>query len=132
MVGGHELLRLRGSGQNGAGGTWRTAALLDEGHYEFNGLARTRGDVDPRRSASGVMLRISGETRTEGMGTADDWKTFRYEFDVRGRENVELVCEFRGPPGGVGEFDTASMRLMRKGPEAKEGEKSGGIAEQPR
>jgi len=132
MVGGHELLRLRGSGQNGAGGTWRTAVLLDEGHYEFSGLARTRGDVDPRRSASGVMLRISGETRTEGMGTADDWNTFRYDFDVRGRENVELVCEFRGPPGGVGEFDAASMRLMRNAPGAKEAEKSGGIAGQRR
>jgi hypothetical protein len=78
------------------------------------------------------MLRISGETRTEGMGTADDWKMFRYEFDVRGRENVELVCEFRGPPGGVGEFDAASMRLMRNAPVPKEGEKSGGIAGQRR
>src|SRR2546421_3312975 len=131
MVGGHELLRLRGSGQNATGGSWRVAVLLDEGHYEFSGLARTRGEADPRLSASGVMLRISGETRTEGLAMAEDWKTLKYEFDVRGAENVELVCEFRGPPGGVGEFDVASMRLTRKGA-AKEGDKTGRIAGQRR
>jgi hypothetical protein len=131
MVGGHELLRLRGSGQNGTGGSWRTAVLLDEGHYEFSGQARTRGEADPRLSASGVMLRISGETRTEGLAMAEDWKTFKYEFDVRGAENVELVCEFRGSPGGVGEFDASSMRLTRKGA-AKEGERRAGATRQLR
>ncbi len=39
--------------------------------------------------------------------------------DVRGAQSVELICEFRGPPGGVGEFDTASLRLTRKGSESK-------------
>jgi hypothetical protein len=39
----------------------------------------------------------------------------RYAFDVRGLEDVELVCEFRGPKG-AGEFDSGSLRLVRKGP----------------
>lgn len=115
MAGGHELLRLRGSGRNGTGGSWRSAVILDEGHYEFTAEARTRGQVDENLAESGVLLRISGETRTNGIGLSDDWKTFKYEFDVRGMENVELVCEFRGPPGGVAEIDAASMRLTRKG-----------------
>jgi hypothetical protein len=115
MVGGRELLRLRGTGADGAGGSWRAAVMLDEGHYVFSGLARTRGQVDQNLAASGVLLRISGENRMEGIGLAEDWKTFSYEFDVRGRDSVELVCEFRGPPGGVGEFDAGSMRLTRKG-----------------
>ena len=39
-------------------------------------MARTRGEADPRLSASGVMLRISGETRTEGLAMAEDWPTY--------------------------------------------------------
>jgi hypothetical protein len=61
------------------------------------------------------MLRISGETGTEGLAlSADEWKTLSYTFDVGGHESVELVCEFRGTPGGVGEFDAASLRLVKK------------------
>jgi hypothetical protein len=88
---------------------------LDPGHYEFTGLARTRGEVDTKRKASGVMLRISGENGTDGLTLSDnEWKTITYTFDVRGKESMELVCEFRGPPGGVGEFDAGSLRLIRK------------------
>ncbi len=39
-----------------------------------------------------------------------------YEFDVRGVEDVELVCEFRGLAQTSGLFDPSSMRLIRKGP----------------
>jgi hypothetical protein len=94
---------------------------LDPGHYQFTGLARTRGQIDPNRRASGVILRISGESGTDGLTLTDsEWKTMTYSFDVRGKESVELVCEFRGPPGGVGEFDAASMRLTRKESATKE------------
>jgi spore coat protein H len=120
MMAGHEILRLRGAAGDGAGGSWRTLVQLDAGQYRFTGLARTRGDVDPNRSASGVMLRISGETGTDGLSLTDnEWKTINYTFEVRGHESLELVCEFRGPPGGVGEFDASSLRLTRKAPPAK-------------
>ncbi len=115
MMGGHEMLRLRGTAGDGAGGSWRTLVQLDAGHYQFTALARTRGDVDANRAASGVMLRVSGETATGGLALTDnEWKTISYSFDVRGKESVELVCEFRGPPGGVGEFDGTSLRLVKK------------------
>jgi hypothetical protein len=64
------------------------------------------------------MLRISGETSIEGLTVAKQWQTITYEFDVRGIEEVELVCEFRGP-AGMGEFDLDSMKLTRKGAAAK-------------
>ena len=65
------------------------------------------------------MLRVSGERATDGIALSDEWKTLAYSFDVRGVETVELVCEFRGPPGGVGEIDAASLRLVRKEPASK-------------
>jgi hypothetical protein len=104
------------TGTAAAGGTWRAGVLLEAGHYEFTGLARTRGaTADPQGPAVGAMLRISGETRTDFLTTAnDDWKTLTYSFDVTGLEQVELVCEFRGPAGAVCEFDTASLALTRK------------------
>jgi spore coat protein H len=106
-----------GSGGGVPGGTWRAAVLLNEGHYEFSGLARTKGaaGVGNEAPATGVMLRISGETSTDGLGVARDWREFRYGFDVRGVESVELVCEFRGPAEATGEFDLGSMRLTRTG-----------------
>jgi hypothetical protein len=65
------------------------------------------------------LLRVSGETGTDGIALADDWKEFNYSFDVQGVQSVELVCEFRGPPGGVGEIEAASLRLIRKEPGTK-------------
>jgi len=117
VLAGREMLRLRGTIGDGAGGSWRTIVQLQPGHYEFTGQARTRGEADPRRSASGVLLRTSGDSNTDGITLSDDWKTITYAFDVRGLESIELVCEFRGPPGGVGEFDATTLRLIRKSPE---------------
>ena len=119
VLNGRELLRLRGTIANGAGGSWRTIVQLQAGHYDFTGQARTRGEVDANRSASGVVLRISGDNKTDGITLSEDWKTVSYSFDVRGAQSVELICEFRGPPGGIGEFDAASLRLTRKGTESK-------------
>ena len=75
------------------GGSWRTIVQLQAGHYEFTGQARTRGQVDPNRSASGVVLRMSGDNKTEGVTLSEDWKTLSYSFDVRGAQSVELICE---------------------------------------
>jgi hypothetical protein len=117
--GGRTVLRVSGAGGTGAGGTWRTTALLDAGRYEFIGEARTRGvapnDPNANETPTGVMLRISGETKTEGIALTDQWKQFRYPFEVKGVEDVELVCEFRGPPGAMAEFDVNTMKLVRAG-----------------
>ena len=121
MLDGREVMRIAGGGYAGpgtaaAGGSWRTKVFLDEGHYEFSGQARTKGVTAAAGNGKtpGVMLRISGETSTDGLTVAKQWQTISYEFDVRGIEEVELVCEFRGP-GGMGELDLDSMKLTRKG-----------------
>ena len=110
----HDVLRVDGGGALESSGAWRTTLFLDTGHYEFTGMARTAGRADAK-GTNGVMLRISGERSTNGIALPREWKTLNYEFDVRGLEDVELVCEFRGGHGW-GEFDARSLQLVRKGP----------------
>jgi len=110
---GRDVLRVTGNGP-GSSGAWRTILFLDEGHYEFTGLARTEG-MTGAEETNGVILRISGERSTHGIAINEEWTALSYPFDVRGLEDVELVCEFRGPRGS-GEFDAGSLRLLRKGP----------------
>lgn len=113
-----ELLSVTGGGEVSAGGTWRTALFLDEGHYEFTGLVRTQG-LAGAKGIRGVMLRVSGETKTDAFVASEDFKTLAYSFDVRGVEQVEFVCEFRGPEGSC-EIDASTLRLVRKGPPTKD------------
>ena len=96
-------------------GAWRTMVLLDAGHYEFTGLARTENLPPNAPGTNGVLLRISGERSTQGIAIPADWAKLNYEFDVRGIMDVELACEFRGPEG-TGMFDLGTLRLIRKGP----------------
>jgi hypothetical protein len=56
------------------------------------------------------------------LTVSDEWKDLSYTFEVRGTEQVELVCEFRSAVGGMGEFDAGSMRLIRKKSEKPERE----------
>ena len=109
-----EVLRVESGGATESSGAWRTTLFLDAGHFEFTGMARTEGSTSTK-GTNGVMLRISGERSTNGIAISREWKTLNYEFDVRGLEDVELVCEFRGEQGW-GEFDARSLRLVRKGP----------------
>lgn len=113
---GREILRVTGSGAESSG-AWRTTLFLNQGLYEFTGQARTSGVADIS-GTNGVILRISGERSTKGIAITDAWKPLSYEFGVNGIDNVELVCEFRGR--GSGEFDAASLRLLRKRPGSKE------------
>jgi spore coat protein H len=112
-----ETLSVTGGGDSSAGGTWRSNLFLDEGHYEFTGRVRTEGLANAK-GIRGVMLRVSGETKTNGFTAPADWKTLTYAFDVRGLEQVEFVCEFRGPEGTC-EIDASTLRLTRKGPASK-------------
>lgn len=113
MVAGRPVFNIA-SGGPGSSGAWRTTVLLERGHYEFSGQGRTEGITADLPGTNGVILRISGERSTEGIAIAGDWKTLSYEFDVNGVEDVELVCEFRGPQGS-GYFDVNTLRLVRKG-----------------
>ena len=96
-------------------GAWRTAALLDEGHYEFTGLARVENLPANAAGTNGVILRVSGERSTMGIAQPADWSKLSYEFDVRGLMDVELICEYRGPEG-TGSFDASTLKLIRTGP----------------
>jgi len=110
-----DLLSISSRPTEGSGG-WRTTVLLETGHYEFTGRAHTDGlSASSLKATNGVMLRVSGERSTKGLTVSDDWKALRYEFDVRGIEDVELICEFRGR--GTGFFDVQSLRLARKSAE---------------
>jgi len=112
-----QIYNIIGGGDISAGGTWRSDVYVDEGHYEFTAKVRTEGLANSK-GIRGVMLRVSGETKTNGFETPADWKTLTYAFDVRGLEQVEFVCEFRGPEGAC-EIDASTLRLTRKGPPSK-------------
>jgi spore coat protein CotH len=126
VVDGREVLRLSGGG-GGTGGSWRTTVLLEAGQYEFTGMARTRGAIDVRRGVAGVMLRISGETSTDGLTVSDEWKSLSYPIEVSGEQEIVLVCEFRSSAGGMGEFDASTLRLVRKQAGAKAPKKRQGL-----
>jgi hypothetical protein len=112
VVDNREVLQVLSRGPETVG-SWRTLLLLEEGRYEFTGRARTEGFATAdANSTDGVILRISGEQFPESS-MSSDWTTLRYEFEVHGIEDVELVCEFRGARG-MGTFDPGSMRLVRK------------------
>ncbi len=113
VAGQREVLRVDSGGAPESSGAWRTTVFLDAGHYEFTGMARTEARSDAK-GTNGVMLRISGERATNGIAITREWRSLNYEFDVRGLEDVELVCEFRGSQGW-GEFDARSLQLVRKG-----------------
>lgn len=111
------LLRVTANGQ-ASSGAWRTTVFLDQGRYDFTGRARTRGVAAVPGATNGVLLRISGERATSGIAITEDWKPFSYTFEVRGLEDVELVCELRAPEGQA-EFAADSLRLLRHGPPQK-------------
>ena len=111
MQGDRQILRITGRG-TGSTGAWRSTVLLGSGRYEFTGLARTEGVTAQPDMTNGVLLRMSGERSVEGITISEEWKPLRYEFEVRGVEDVELVCEFRGAQGS-GWFDVNTMRLNR-------------------
>ena len=114
VVDNRQTLQVNSRGPDSSG-AWRTTLFLDQGHYEFTGLARTEGlTAADAKGTNGVILRISGERSIKGIAITDEWKTLRYEFEVRGIEDVELVCEFRGARGS-GFFDAGSLRLLRPG-----------------
>ena len=109
---GRQLLQVHGRGA-ASSGAWRTLVLLDEGRYEFSGLGRV-AEIIHGATNTGVLLRVSGERSPAGLSTNTNWTLLRYEFDVHGIANTELVAEFRGAKG-TGTFDIGAFKLTRKG-----------------
>jgi hypothetical protein len=111
VVGGAELLKVQAHGVESSG-TWRTQALLEDGRYVLTVRARTEGfDAASATGTNGLILRKSGDKNSPGT-VSSKWTTLRFEFQIGGIEDVELICEFRGNQGS-GLFDPASIRLMR-------------------
>jgi spore coat protein H len=108
---GKDLLQVL-AGNGDSTGSWRASVLLESGSYIVSGDARVQG-LSNTTGTNGVIIRASGERSTKGISINPEWKNFRYEFEVRGIEDVELVCEFRGPEG-LGEFDVSTLKLSRK------------------
>lgn len=109
---GRDVLQVGITGNSWTSGSWRKLILLEAGHYELSGVARAM-NIPAGATNSGVIFRVSGERDSVGLVTNADWTPLRYEFEVPGLINVELVCEFRGP-SGVGMFDASSLTLRRK------------------
>ncbi len=109
---GRQVLQVHGRG-TASSGAWRTLVLLGEGHYEFTAIARAVGTLNTATN-TGVILRVSGERSPAGLSTNANWTPLRYEFDVHGIANTELVAEFRGAQG-TGSFDLVGFKLRRKG-----------------
>jgi hypothetical protein len=82
--------------------------LLEAGRALPGRIDATKIDPD----ADGVNLRMSGEKLPKSSISAE-WTTLKYEFEVLGIQDVELVCEFRGAEG-IGMFDPSSMKLIRR------------------
>ncbi|HWN94427.1 MAG TPA: CotH kinase family protein [Methylomirabilota bacterium] len=111
---GKQLLQVRARGNMPSSGAWRRTVLLEKGHYELSAVARAEG-INHSATNTGVILRVSGERSTKGLSTNASWTPLRYEFDVHGIANAELICEFRGAQGS-GYFETSTLKLTRKGP----------------
>lgn len=105
-------IRARGDGEFSSG-AWRMTVLLEPGHYVMTGMAKAVG-VSQTATNTGVIMRISGSRSLRGLTTNGNWTPLRYEFDVDGISNKELVCEFRGEEGS-GVFDLNTLKLARKG-----------------
>jgi hypothetical protein len=96
--------------------SWRTAVVLEEGKYRFQGIARAAQVValtNKVERGNGAGLRLSGDKRTQQLIGDVAWTPLEHEFQViAGGEDKELICELRASQGEVW-FDAASLRLVR-------------------
>jgi hypothetical protein len=88
--------------------SWRAQVYLTRGWYRFEGLART--DL----SSGSARLRISGDTRSVGIGgSSSQWRPLAHDFEVRDASmDIEFVCELNALQGDVW-FDLDSLRVRR-------------------
>lgn len=100
----------------GEASSWRLRLPLPAGRFRFEGLARVKDATSPASpTGQGAGLRISGstESRQHYLKGSTGWEKLTFEFDVpSNQQEVDLVCELRGPKGEAW-FDTESLRLVR-------------------
>jgi len=101
--------------------SWRTAARLGPGRYQFEGRAKIAG-VKPLTygKRQGAHLRIGGRpapsqvAEREGTFCGDSsWRLLAAPFEITSAsEDVEFICELRASAGEVW-FDAGSLRVKR-------------------
>jgi hypothetical protein len=95
-------------------GSWRSAAFLEPGLYQFVGKAKLEGfDPAAEEERSGIALRISGRYVPSMVTAAPDWTIIQYDFTLADADWVELVCELRATQG-TARFDRDSLRILRR------------------
>ena len=97
-----------------AAASWRTTAVLNQGHYRFEGRVRATG-FRPLSCGirQGAVLRIGGDRPPlTPRPPTSSWQALSTEFAVQGRpQEIEFICEWRASAGDVW-FDTASLRVV--------------------
>jgi len=95
--------------------SWRTAARLERGKYQFRGKVAAI-DVKPLPFAkvSGPGIRVSGVSRTSQVDCmSNGWNEIEFPFEVQSeRQDVEFIAELRASAGEAW-FDLAAMEVMR-------------------
>lgn len=92
--------------------SWRSLVYLPPGSYRYEGTLK----VEAHGSVIAI-LRTSGPAGATILTTATDWRALTYDFEVKDAagNDVEFVCDFRGPEGDAW-FDASSLRVRRLGP----------------
>lgn len=88
--------------------SWRSQVYLPAGRYRFEGQARMA------LTSGSARLRISGDTRSYGLGgTGTAWRPLVHEFVIAAPGmDVEFVCELNANGGDVW-FDLGSLRVRQ-------------------
>ena len=103
-----------------ASSSWRSAVVLEQGRYRFEGRVRTVDVVaQPSSRGQGAGLRISQRPRiapADELVGSSPWTEMAFEFPVGpGGETVLLICELIARSGQAW-FDIASLKLRRIAP----------------
>jgi hypothetical protein len=111
---GNASLVIAASGRGVSSGSWRTRALLPEGHYRLEGLVRLSNvEIDGVETrGGGACLRISKGPSPARLTGSGDWRSVVYEFQQDAVADVEFICELKARTGQAG-FDLASLQLVR-------------------
>ena len=95
--------------------SWRTRALLNRGHYRFEGRCRVAGVKPlPHGIHQGAGLRIGGGVRQVDDLLGDSpWRMLTASFQVDSdAQETEFICDLRASAGEAW-FDLESLRIVR-------------------
>jgi spore coat protein CotH len=112
---GRSVLRIRVKSGARSTTSWRARVLLEPGRYRFEGRARAAGVVplaDLKGGGAGIRVHGSKSPRENALSGSSDWTALEYDFEVKGVDDVELVCELRASAGEA-QFEAGSLRLTK-------------------